>query len=197
MCEQRTEHPPDRTVRVDRRSRGRSSRRSWPGTSALRQRADHLGGGPDAAGLSLRTPLDPTHPQRSPVAGDVPLPAGTVGLPQAAEKRPPVAVQSDSHPGRLLPILVRRVVDDRCHPGALRHVTGDGATIRSGRTRWLWLLRLPFPLVLGHEALPGVHRRRDAHHVVPGQPQARGTRGGGRPAGAQPPPHPYRADPSR
>ena len=29
-----------------------------------------------------------------------------VGLSQAAEKRPPVAVQSDPHPGRLLPILV-------------------------------------------------------------------------------------------
>src|SRR3954465_12027654 len=38
------------------------------------------------------------------------------------------------------------------------------------------------PLVLGAQALLGVHRRRDADHVVSGQPQDRGTRGGGRPA---------------
>jgi hypothetical protein len=161
MCEQRTEHPPDCTVCVDRRSRGGGSRRSWPGAPAVRQRADHLGGGPGVAGVSLRTPLDPACPQQRPVAGHVSLPARPVGLPQAVEKRSTVALQGDPHPGRVLPVVVRRPVDDRRHPGALRHVARDGATLGVGRACRLRLLRVAFPLVLGAQALPGVHRRRD------------------------------------
>jgi hypothetical protein len=158
MCEQRTEHPPDCTVCVDRRSRGLGARRSWPGAPALRQRTDHPGGGPDAAGVSLRTTLDPSYPQQRLVAWHVPLPARPVGLPQAVEKRSTVAVQGDSHSGLVLPILVRRFVDDRPHPGALRHVARDGETLGVGRVCRLRLLRVVLPVVLGAQALPGLHR---------------------------------------
>jgi hypothetical protein len=46
---------------------------------------------------------------------------------------------------------------------------------KPGRARRLRLLRVTLPVVLGPEAVPGVHGRRDAGHVVPGQPQDRGT----------------------
>src|SRR5689334_17098891 len=72
----------------------------------------------------------------------------------------------------------------QCHPGALRHVAGDGQTLGSGRACWLWLLRLALSLVLGSEALPGLFRGRDADHVVPGEPQTRRTPGPRRAAGA-------------
>lgn len=90
MCDERTEHPPGRTVRVDRRSRGCGARRSRPSTPAQRQRTDHPGGGPGVAGISLRTSLDPPSPQQPPVAWHVPLPARPVGLPQAVENAQPL-----------------------------------------------------------------------------------------------------------
>jgi hypothetical protein len=46
---------------------------------------------------------------------------------------------------------------------------------KPGRARRLRLLRVTLPVVLGPEAVPGVHGRRDAGHVVHGQPQDRGT----------------------
>jgi len=63
-----------------------------------------------------------------------------------------------------------------------------GQTIRSGRTRRLRILRLALALLLGSQALPGLHRRRDADHVVPGRPEDRGTRGRRRAATTQPSP---------
>lgn len=136
-----------------------------------RQRADHAGRSPGVVGLSRRTPLDPARAQRSPVAGHVPVPAAAVGLPQAVEVGAAVAVHGDPHPGHALPVPVRRHVDHRRHPRALRHVPGNGEALRPGRARRLRLLRVAFPLVPGPQAVSGLCRGRDADHVVPGQPQ--------------------------
>src|SRR4029453_8744315 len=48
---------------------------------------------------------------------------------------------------------------------------GDGQAFGAGRARWLRLLRLAFPLLLGVQALPGLRRGRHAGHVVPGNPK--------------------------
>ena len=64
----------------------------------------------------------------------------------------------------------------------------------AGRARRLRLLRQPLPLLLGHPALPGLHRRRHADHVVSGPPQTRRTRGHGRAARPRPPPGAQRTD---
>jgi hypothetical protein len=79
-----------------------------------------------------------------------------------AEGRPALAVQGDSHAGKVLPVVVQRYVDDRRHPGALRDVVTDGQALKPGRARQLRLLRPVLPLVLGTEAVPGVFRRGDA-----------------------------------
>jgi hypothetical protein len=74
-------------------------------------------------------------------------------------------VQDHPHPGRLLPIPVRRPVDRRRHPHTGWHVPRNGETLRSGRARRLWLLCLPLSVLLGPQALPGLHRRWHAGHV--------------------------------
>ena len=142
------------------------------------------GGSPGAAGLSTANGAGSVMSAAVPSGVAMfPYLAGPVGLPQAVEEqRSPLLCKAILTLAACSSVLVRRPVDDRRHPGALRHVTRDGETLGPGRARRLRLLRVALPLVLGPEALPGLHRRRDADHVVPGQPQDRGTRGGRRPA---------------
>jgi hypothetical protein len=87
-------------------------------------------------------------------------------LSQAVEGSPTVAVQDDSGARDVLPVLGRRHVDHRRHPGPLRDVPRDREALRLGRTRQLWLLCVTFAMVLGVEALPRLRRRRDAGQVL-------------------------------
>src|SRR5204862_7640489 len=117
-----------------------------------------------------------------PAGAPVPLSAQAARLPQTAQGRRAAFGRGDGPPGPLLAVVARPGAADRRHPGALRRLPGDGQTPRAGRVGGLWLLRRPFPLVLGAEAVPGHHPRRDAGGLVPGQPATGGTRGGRRTA---------------
>src|SRR5699024_1008943 len=74
--------------------------------------------------------------------------------------------------------------------GLFRYLAGDGETVRPGRARRVWVLRPTPALLLGHEALPGLHQRRDATDVVSRPPQDRRTRGRGRTTRTQRQPRP-------
>ena len=67
---------------------------------------------------------------------------------------------------------------DRRDPGAVRRLAGDGQAVGAGRAGGLRVLRGALALVLGAEAVPDHRPGRDARGLVPGQPEARGTRGG-------------------
>jgi hypothetical protein len=178
--------PPDGTVCADRRSRDPlRPARAWPAEEAVRLRAGVPGGRPGAAGRPVGAPLaaDVLRPARAPV----PVPAETAGLPQAAQGGRAAAGHGAGLPGPRVPVVARPGPADRRHPRALRHLAGDGPPLRAGRMGRLRVLRGALALVLGAEAVPDHHPGRDARGLVPGQPQARGTRGRRRGCSRTPP----------
>ena len=170
-CDGRPGHPLDRTVRGDRRSCGLASPGPGPAAEADRCGAGLPGGGAGAAGVRPRAPVDPVRllPARAPV----PLPAEPARLPQAAEGRGAAAGRGDQPPGPGQPVVVRFAAAAGCHPHPVRGLARDGQAQRDRRYRQLWVLRRPYPLLLGAEALPAVRPGRDAGHLVPGRPEDR------------------------
>src|SRR5665647_429118 len=128
---------------------------------------------PDAAGFPQRTTMGPVRPWEPRPAENVPLHASATRVPQEVEGVTRVAVQHDSGSGPGLPVMVGRPVDHRCDAGAVRDFSGDRQTLGPDRVRRVRVLRELLALLLGPEALPGLRRRRDADHVVPGPPQDR------------------------
>jgi hypothetical protein len=186
-CDSRPGYPPDRTVRGDRRSRdpfgpapaGRAE-------AAVRCRAGVPGGGAGAAGRPVGASL--AAGVLRPAGPPVPVPAETARLPQAAQGGRAAAGRGDGSPGSPVAVLVRPGAADRCDAGAVRGLAGDGAAVRAGRMGALRLLRGPFALVLGAEAVPDHHPGRDARGLVPGRPEDRRARGCRRAARARRPP---------
>ena len=160
-CDARPGYPLDRTVRGDRRPRDPFRPASpWPAETTVRRRAGVPGGGPGAAGRPVGASLaaDVLRPAGPPV----PLPAASARLPQTAESSGTAAGCRDGSPGPAVPVVVRPGAADRCDPGPLRHLPGDGAPLRAGRVGALRVLRRAFALVLGIEAVPDHHPGRDA-----------------------------------
>jgi len=176
----RPRHPPDGTVCGDRRSCDPlGPAPSWPAEEAVRCRAGVPGGGAGAAGCPVGASLAAA--VLRPARALVPLPAASAWLSQAAQGRSAAAGGGDGLPGPGGAVLARPGAADRCHPGAVRHLPRDGQAVRAGRVGRLWLLRRPFALVLGAEAVCDHHPRWDAGGLVPGQPADRGN--------ARPPPN--------
>ncbi len=140
---------------------------------ALRRRAGHPGGGAGPVRVHLRGPLAAARPR--PAAIPVPLPAPAARLQQAAAglRRPGPA----RHPGvgRRHHAVDRRRVGRRLHPGRVRSLPGDGATLGAGRLGRVRLLRLPLPLLLGAAAAPAVHAGRPARRLRAHRRQSRRT----------------------
>lgn len=194
-CEQRTEHPPDRTLCVDQRSRRRATHRTGQAARVERQRADHPGRGRVLLGYQReRHWIRHLH-----------------ASPELRAMSPYLLDQSGYHK-RLKtaqPLLCRAILTlATCCPSWFDDIwITDATPVPCGMSRETvkrselaghagYGYCGPLPLVLGAQALPGLRRGRDADHVVSGQPQDQGTRGRHRAAGTQPPPHPLRADPA-
>ena len=178
MCDERPRRPPDRTVCA--------GRRSCRARRAGRGHAPRLSDG-ELITLAVAQVLLGFHDERrwfrrcSPRPGwraPVPLPAEAAGLPQACSKdAPAAAVPRRSGTGAAVPVVVRPAAADRRHPGAVRHLAGDGQALRPGRVRRLRLLRRHSRYYWGLRLYLIYHPGRDADHVVPGQPEDRRTRG--------------------
>src|SRR6476661_6885825 len=162
----RPRHPPDGTVRADRRSRPRT----WPAPArsseeAVRCRAGVPGGGAGAAGRPVRASLAAAVLRAA--WPSVPVPAEAARLSQAAEGSRAADLQHHAAPGDAVPVVGRRPAAVRCHPGAVRYLPADGPPQRAGRAGELWLLRRALALVLGAEAVPAHYRRGHARGLVP------------------------------
>src|SRR5215471_4011860 len=148
--------PPDGTVRADRRSCDPPwPAPAWPAEETVRCRTGVPGGGAGpawgAVGASLAADV------LRPAGAPVPLPAAPARVSQAAQGGRAAAGRGDGLPGPRVPVVVRPGAADRRHPGALRHLPGNGETLRAGRVGELRLLRRTFALVLGPEAVCDHH----------------------------------------
>ena len=159
-------------VRIDDYLAGRARDRTP--SAADRRRVAHLGRGAGAARRALRGPLAAVRARGT--ARCVPVPARAVRLQQAAAGRVAAAQAADPGAGRGHRPVGRSGLGGRLHPGGVRPVPADRAALGPGRLGRLRLLRLPFALLLGAAAAPGLHPRRAAGHLGAGRPQARRAR---------------------
>src|SRR5262252_9932240 len=140
--------PPDGTVRADRRSCDPlGPAPAWPAQEALRCGTGVPGGGAGAAGRPVGASLAAAvlRPARAPVS----LPAAPARVSQAAQGGRAAAGSGAGLPGPRGAVVVGGGAADRRHPGAVRHLAGDGETLGAGRVGELRVLRGPFALVLG------------------------------------------------
>lgn len=182
MCDDRSEHPLDRTVREGRRrDRGNSMHRQAAVAERLRTRLP--GGGTGHARLPLRGPLAALREQA--LVGHVSVSAPAGGLQQA----PPRSASADQahDPGTRdgHRLLDGHSVDHRFHSSPVRDITTNRPAVGLGRLGQLRLLRVALPLLLGPSVVPGLYSDRNADHVGPGQPEDRRTRGPRRHAGGR------------
>src|SRR5579859_5726876 len=155
------QHPPDGTVCADRRPHHRiGPAAAWPAEEAVGCRTGVPGGGPGAAGRPVGASLAAAVLRAA--GPPVSLPAAAAGLPQAGEGGSAADLQGHDVSGQLVPVAGQRSAAAGCDPGAVRHLAGDGPAVGAGRVGELRLLRLPFPLVLGAEAVPDQHPRGNA-----------------------------------
>lgn len=174
-CDERPGRPPDRTVCGDRRSCGFGSPGSGSTPSVDRRGTGVSGRGPGIARIRHRAPLDPV--RLLPAGASVPIPARRAWLPQAAQGGRAVAGRGDHAAGPGVCLVVRRPVPDRRDPPAVRCFPRDCQTLGVGRLGWLRALRGALSVLLGPEAVRARRPGRDAHRLVPGQPEDRRTRG--------------------
>src|SRR5580700_6078636 len=139
-CDPRPRYPPDRTVRRDRRSRDPF----WPATAGPAQAVVRCGDGVPGRGASAAgRPVGASLAAGvlRPAGPPVPVPAETARLPQAAQGGGAAAGRGNGSSGPPVAVLVRSGAADRCDPGAVRGLPGDGTAVRAGRVGALWLLR--------------------------------------------------------